>query len=116
MAGTIHQQLVLVKGLEEKCQHKECRRRSHGGLLSKEYFSGSWQCSRWDNSIEGPTYPSFMVNVTKESLRIDGCCNPSWVGEDLRRRGLAEAHDCEDNDTDEGSSFVALLRICAKNK
>eukprot|EP00250_Pteridium_aquilinum_P018994 c24248_g7_i1 orf=227-646(+) len=101
-------------------------RRSFGRLW-KEYLRDSTQW--WDNrkskvGLAHP-YPDFKHKFTKESLWVDGCCNPSWVGEELRRTGLAASslvrHGelCADNEQEllcEATSFVTLLRTCAKNK
>eukprot|EP00250_Pteridium_aquilinum_P018977 c24248_g11_i1 orf=92-529(+) len=76
----------------------------------------------------GPAYPHFQHRATKEDLWIDGSCNPSWVGEELRRRGLGPCYGelWKDDEKvihhkalvfhDQGTAFVALLRACAKKK
>ncbi|KAH7301556.1 hypothetical protein KP509_23G032000 [Ceratopteris richardii] len=51
---------------------------------------------------------------TKDFLWVDGCYNPPWVGEELRRRGLFQSHDKIIHD--EASPFISLLGECAKRK
>eukprot|EP00250_Pteridium_aquilinum_P018976 c24248_g10_i1 orf=120-530(+) len=94
-------------------------------LLWREYFKDPSQW--WDNRRikAGPAYPDFRHKVTKKCLQIDGCYTPSWVGEELRRRGLAMSAPAQHEKVthypallcdDEGTAFVALLHTCAKTK
>ncbi|KAI5080295.1 hypothetical protein GOP47_0005774 [Adiantum capillus-veneris] len=59
-------------------------------------------------------YFNFNHMCTKECLWSDGCYNPPWVGEELRRRGIFQGK--ENVLHDESSSFISLLRACAKSK
>eukprot|EP00250_Pteridium_aquilinum_P021556 c25164_g14_i1 orf=136-573(+) len=131
MPDLLHQpwRLGLVTSSEEEdwlCQQKHTKEFRHRpiGLLRKEYLKDP---SQWhDNRISkaGPAYTDYMHKFTKESLWIDGCYNPPWVDEELRRRGLPLSAQAQDGLIFERNenlfhyerSYVALLRACAKNK
>eukprot|EP00250_Pteridium_aquilinum_P005602 c15675_g1_i1 orf=1-462(-) len=130
MASTIYppSNLGLVKCSEEEEHNYKKLRHVHmpSDLL---YVKDSFLSRDNRNSKLAPAYDHFKHNVTKECLCIDGCHNPSWVGEELRRREPVvptHAQDrelCGKNDNDKALScrnevpaFVALLKDCTKNK
>eukprot|EP00250_Pteridium_aquilinum_P021557 c25164_g14_i2 orf=136-816(+) len=139
MPDLLHQpwRLGLVTSSEEEdwlCQQKHTKEFRHRpiGLLRKEYLKDP---SQWhDNRISkaGPAYTDYMHKFTKESLWIDGCYNPPQVFEELPRQDLPLPTHAPHTElwpknkklthhkslpcNDESSSFVAVLRACAKRK
>eukprot|EP00250_Pteridium_aquilinum_P016298 c23034_g8_i1 orf=134-580(+) len=102
-------------------------------LLWREFFrdSSEW----WDNrsTKASPLTPDFKHKFTKDSLWVDGLHNPSWVLQELRRRGppelcLRRGGPTKENSTEraihflsivnpqDNTDFLALLRACAKTK
>ncbi|KAI5061610.1 hypothetical protein GOP47_0024115 [Adiantum capillus-veneris] len=123
MSGKLHQ-----LGSCGVAKSEEDRRRYES--LWNEFFRDPSQW--WDNSTSkrSPKHADFKHKFTKDSLLMDGCYNPPWVIEELRRRGFASLSGELCRSTimgaalpvslikayEDGAAFVVSLRACTKNK
>eukprot|EP00250_Pteridium_aquilinum_P032809 c468_g1_i1 orf=3-389(-) len=129
MAATSHQLWNppgLVKSSEGEDQHRHRKSRIRlYDLLWREYFVDPSQWRDYLNSKLGPAHPDFKHKATMESLWVDDWSTPSWVSEELTRRGLAASTQAQGGEPctkietvihgytyDEVTAFVALLRAC----
>eukprot|EP00250_Pteridium_aquilinum_P011492 c20103_g2_i1 orf=1-540(-) len=123
MAGAIDYLCFLGSATRSAAAAEDTKSRYRpSDLLWRDYFRDPSQW--WDNRIGklGPAYPDFKHKVSKKSLWINRRSSPSWVVEELRRRGLAMSAQAQDAEkirhykAHEVTAFVALLRACAKSK
>ncbi|KAI5059723.1 hypothetical protein GOP47_0026042 [Adiantum capillus-veneris] len=88
---------------------------SRRDLSWQEFFKdpSKW----WDNrsSKRSPRHPDFKHKVTKEPLWMHGRNNPSWVKDELFRRGFAVEQSIETSSSPDAFP-ASLIWDCSRNK